>query len=125
LKVGETLATRLRDAFNARDLDAFRTLLAEGASWGDDPESESFCRDRDAIIVRFRQLLADGVHATIAGTTTGPRGIVVELHVEWPVPGDRRPARQTVYQAYLVTDDRVTEIHGHADPVSAVAAISH
>src|SRR5436305_8221716 len=39
----EALATRLRTAFNARDIDALRSLLAEGATWGEDPDVEPYC----------------------------------------------------------------------------------
>ena len=57
-------------------------------------------------------------------TTTGPQGIAVRLHVDWPDPEDQRPELQTVYQAYMVTDGLVTEIHGHDDQDAALAAIS-
>jgi hypothetical protein len=50
-------------------------MLAEGATWGEDPAGESFCHDRDAIIRNLKRLLAEGVRATIVDTTTGPRGI--------------------------------------------------
>ena len=120
----EALATRLRTAFNARDIDALRLLLAEGATWGEDPESESFCHDRNDIIRHVKQLLDQGVHATIVETTTGPRGITVRLHVDSPDPEDQRPELQTVHQAYMVTDGLVTEIHGHDNQDAALAAIS-
>ena len=45
----EELAMQLRAAFNSRDIDAIRALLAVGATWGEDPNGESFCHDRDAV----------------------------------------------------------------------------
>jgi hypothetical protein len=121
--VDEGLATRLQRAFNARDIDTLRSLLAEDASWGEDPDGETFCQGRNDIIRRLKQLLAAGVQARIEETTTGPRGIAVRLHVDWPEAGDQ-PELQTVYQAYMVTDGLLTEIHGHDDEESALAAIS-
>jgi hypothetical protein len=123
--VNEALATQFRIAFNARDIDTLRSLLAEGATWGDDPNGELSCHDRDDIIRRLKQLLAAGVGATIVRTTTGPRGIAALVEVEWPQPGDARPNRVSYSQVYVVTDGLVTEIHGHDDMDSAIAAISH
>jgi SnoaL-like domain len=122
--VDEGLATRLQTAFNARDIDTLRSLLAEDATWGEDPEGETFCRGRSDIIRRLKQLLGAGVQATIEETTTGLRGIAVRLHVDWPEPDDQRPELQTIYQAYMVTDGLLAEIHGHDDEESALAAIS-
>lgn len=122
--VEEALATQLRTAFNARDIDVLRSLLAESATWGEDPSGESFCHDRDDIIRHLKQLLAEGVRATIVETTTGPRGIAAQVEVEWPDPDEARPERIKLSQVYVVTDGLVTEIHGHDDKDSALAAIS-
>jgi ketosteroid isomerase-like protein len=122
--VADDLATRLQTAFNTRDMDTLRSLLADDATWGEDPASESFCHNRNDVIAHIKRLLDEGVHATIVETTTGRRGIAVRVHVEWPNPEDQRPELHTVHQAYLVTDGAVTEIHGHDDQDSAVAAVS-
>ena len=122
--VNEALATRLRTAFNDRDIDALRSLLAEGATWGEDPNGESFCHDRDDIIRNLKRLLAEGVRAKVVETRTGPRGIAAELEVEWPDAQEARPDRINLFQVYVVTDGLVTEIHGHADEDSALAAIA-
>ncbi len=118
------LADRIRDAFDEQDLDRLQALLAPDATWGDDPAGESFCHDRNDIVGRFRQLLTEGVEATVVGTTTGPRGIAVELHVDWPAPEDQRPELQTVHLAFMVSDGLITAIHGQDDEESALVAIS-
>lgn len=120
----EALATRLCTAFNARDIDALRSLLAEDATWGDDPDGEAFCDGRDAVIEHVKELLDAGIEATMVETATGARGIAVRLQVEWPDADGPRPAGPTVHQAYMVSDGLVTEIHGHDDEESALAAIS-
>jgi hypothetical protein len=120
----EGLATQLRTAFNARDVDAFRSLLAEAATWGDDPDSESYCHDRDDIIRHLKRLLAEGVRATMLRTATGNRGIAVHLEVEWPAPDDARSERVSVFQVYVVVDGLVREIHGCDDFDAALAAIT-
>jgi hypothetical protein len=121
--VNEDLATQLRTVFNDRDIDALRPLLATGATWGDDPGSESFCHDRDGILRRLKMLLAAGVRPTIVETTTGQRGIAARIEVEWP-NAEAPQGRITYAQAYLVDDGLVTEIHGYDDIDSAVAAVS-
>jgi hypothetical protein len=99
----DDLAVRLRAAFNSRDIDAVRSLLAERATWGEDPDSESFCHDRDDVIRHLEQLLADGVRPTIVETRTGASGIAARLSVEWPDPADERADRTTVHQSYVVS----------------------
>jgi hypothetical protein len=120
----EVIAARARISFNARDIDALRSLIAEDATWGEDPEGDSFCHDRDAIIGNLKRLLADGVRATIVDTTTGPRGIAAHVEVDWPDPDTAREGRVDFFQVYVVTDGLVTEIHGHDGEDSAIAAIS-
>jgi SnoaL-like domain len=121
----ETLATRLSIAFNARDIDTFRGLLAEDAIWGDDPDAPNTCHNRAEIIAHIKRLLNDGLRAQIVDTTTGPRGIAALLEVEWPDPADARPDRISFYQVFVVTDGLVTEIQGHDDQDSALTAISN
>jgi hypothetical protein len=118
------LATRLQTAFNARDIDTLRSLLAEGATWGEDPNGESYCHNRNDIIRHLKELLAEGVRATIVDTATGPLGIAAQVEVEWPNPDAAIPDRINIAQVYVVNDGLVTEVHGHDDMESAVAALS-
>jgi hypothetical protein len=118
------LAARTRRSFNTRDIDTMRSLLADDATWGEDPDGDSFCHDRDAIIGNLKRLLAEGLQATIVDTTTGPRGIAAHIQVEWPDPATARPDRIDFFQVYVVTGGLITEIHGHDTHGSAMAAIS-
>ncbi|HLM17124.1 MAG TPA: nuclear transport factor 2 family protein [Acidimicrobiia bacterium] len=120
----DELATRLQAAFNARNMDTLHSLLADDATWGEDPESESFCHNRNDVIAHIKRLFDEGVQPTIVETMTRPRGIAVRLHVEWADPEHQRPELQIVHQAYLVSDGVVSEIHGHDDQDSALAAVS-
>lgn len=121
----ETLAAQLRAAFNTRDIDTFRGLLAEHARWGEDPDGPNTCHNRAEVIGHVKRLLDEGVRATITETYTGPRGIACLLEVEWPDPENAPPDRYSLYQVYVVTDGLVTEIQGHDDKDSALAAISN
>ena len=57
-------------------------------------------------------------------TTVGVRGIAAQLDVRWPEHSDTPPDQISYAQVYVVRDGLVTEIHGHPDMDSAVAAIS-
>jgi len=118
------MAADLRTAFNTRDIDAFSSLLAEDARWGDEPESPTTCRGRVEIVAHLTRLLGQGVHASIAETTTGPRGIACLLEVDWRGPEQAQPDRHRLYQVYFVTDGLITEIQGYDDRESALTAIS-
>jgi hypothetical protein len=120
----QALAARTRRSFNTRDIDTMRSLMADDAIWGEDPEGDSFCHDRDAIIANLERLLAEGIQATIVETTTGPRGIAAHMQVEWPDPATARADRIDFFQVYVVAGGLITEIHGHDNRDSAMAAIS-
>ena len=119
----EAMAARLRVALNARDMNVFRTLIAEDARWGDGgADDERTCHSRNEIIATYERLLAEGVRGTVTETTTGRRGVVCRMDIEWPEANRRGP---TIYQAFFVTDGLVTRIVGHDDPDRAIASISN
>ena len=47
------------------------------------------------------------------------------VEVQWPDPENAPLDRFTFYQVYAVTDGLITEIQGHDDESSALAAISN
>jgi hypothetical protein len=121
----ETMAAQIRIALNARDMTAFRSLIAEGAQWGEaGPDDERTCHNRNEIISTYKRLLAEGVRGTVTDTTTGPGGVVCCMEVEWPdgAPNRRGP---TIYQAFFVANGLVTRIQGHDRLDGAIAAISN
>jgi hypothetical protein len=65
--------------------------------------------------------LGEGVEGTVAEAITGPNGVAVLLHVEWPNPDEGRGVN--FYQSYIVSSGLVTEIQRHDDRRSAIAAI--
>lgn len=119
----EVVAARIRTAMNARDMDAFRSLIAESATWGEDADHPRTCHNRNDIIATYKRFLAEGVTGRVVETTTGPRGVACLLEVEWPDPAvhDRGPS---VYQVFFVNNGLVTRIEGHDDRDLAVAAIA-
>jgi hypothetical protein len=119
----EVLAARLRTSLNARDVDAFRSLVAEDACWGEDPNHPRTCHNRNDIIATYKRLLDQGIDARVVDTTTGPGGVVCALEVQWP-EGTLTERGPTIYQSFLVVDGLVTRVQGHDDPDLALAAIA-
>jgi hypothetical protein len=117
----DQVAHQLRSAFATKDLHLLGQLLAADARWGDDDHPNP-CRSRSDVVATFGRLLGEGVDGTVTEAVTGPNGVAVLLHVEWPNPGEGRGVN--FYQSYLVANGLVTEIQRHDDRRSAVAAIS-
>ena len=119
----EITAARIRTSFNTRDMDTFRSLIAEDAKWGEDPDHPRTCHSRNDIIATYKRHLAEGVRGRIVETTAGPRGVACLLEVEWPdpEPQERAPG---FYQVFLVSGGLVTRIEGHDEREIALAAIS-
>ena len=118
----EQVGSSLQAAFGNRDLGALGRLLAADARWGDDDHPHK-CRSRSDVVGTFERLLSDGVEGSVAESVTGPNGVAVKLHVQWPNPGEGRGVN--FWQSYIVADGVVTEIQRHDDRRSAVAAVSH
>ena len=121
----ETIAQRISDALNARDMTAFRSLIAEDARWGEgDLTDERTCRSRDEIIATYKRLLDQGVSGTVVETMTGPAGVACHVEIDWP---DNAPNRRdsTLYQVFLVRDGLVTRIQGMDDRALAITTISN
>jgi hypothetical protein len=117
----ETIAARIRTAFNTRDMDAFRVLIARDATWGE--EMPTACHGRDDIIRRYQRFLDEGVGGSVVETTVGPAGVACLLEVDWPDPGNHGRGPR-FYQVFLVNDGLITKIEGHDDRDLALASIS-
>jgi len=118
----DEIAEQIWSAFASKDLDAFAALLADDVRWGDD-DNPNKCRSRSEVVTTFARLLGEGVDGQVTETIVGVNGIAVCLHVRWPNPGEGRSV--DLYQDYLVTDGRVTEIQRYDDRRSAISALSH
>ena len=120
----DTTAARIRIALNARDMDAFRALIAEDARWGEGgPDDERTCQNRNDIIANYKRLLHQGVRGTVTETTTGPLGVACLIEIDWP-DGAPNPRGPILYQVFLVTNGLVTHIKGMDDRDLALATIS-
>jgi ketosteroid isomerase-like protein len=108
--------TRLRSAFETRDLDALAPLLADDVRWGDDDDHPRTCRNAQQVVSTFARAM-DDAEATITEMVEGTNGILCGLDVHW------RDGRQVeLFQVFLLRDGRVAEIRGYDDRRSAAQA---
>jgi hypothetical protein len=118
----ETIAQRISSALNARDMTAFRSLIAEDAKWGEgDIGDGRACHNRNDIIKTYKRLLDQGVRGTVVETITGPAGIACHVEIEWP--DDLPNRRDDLYQVFLVRDGLVTRIEGMDDRDLAIEKV--
>src|ERR1700674_1482572 len=102
------VAERIRSTFATHDLDAFGSLLADDARWGDDDHPRR-CRGRADVLATFSRLMDDGVDGAVTEVATGREGVVCKLRVRWPDAEDRSRGTN-FFHAYLVRGGRITEI---------------
>lgn len=117
----ETLARGLREALDGHDLEALASLMSPAVTWGDVKDSRG-CRDRTEVVATFARLRDAGIRASVNDVITGPRGVLVNLSVHWPVGVDHPPT-STVHQAYMVSDDVIVEVVGFDELDAALDAI--
>ena len=119
--VGLTLAEQVHRALDARDLDAFGSLLSDDVRWGSDDHPRA-CRNRSDVLATFSRILAEGAEGEVTEIATGPRGILCGLTVSWPSP-EVHPDDRRLYHVYLTEDGRIVEIQRYDDRRSAAAAV--
>lgn len=115
------LADRIRAAYEGADLEAFGTVLAADARWGDD-DHPNRCRSGADVLRTFAQWLDCGVAAEVLGVDSGPAGVFCRLHVNWIDPDDR-PRGVNFTHVFMIGNGLITEIRRYNDPSSAAQAI--
>jgi hypothetical protein len=114
------LARGLRDALEARNLEALGALLAPDVRWGDLGHPRT-CTNRDQVLATFRAAIDAGASGRVGECVDGEHGVLCELLIDWPDPA-ARPDDAQVYQVYLVRDGLVSEIRRYDDRASAARA---
>lgn len=115
------LAERVRSALEARDLDAFGTLLSDDVRWGDEDQPRG-CRNRSDVLATLSSLVSRGVQGQITELATGRNGILCGLAMAWPT-AEEHPDDRNIFHVYLVRDGQIAEIRRYDDrPSAAVAA---
>jgi ketosteroid isomerase-like protein len=111
-----SLASRLRTALKARDIEAFGALLSDDVQWGDgDPRA---CHNRADVIATLTRALLTGTDGTLVDLQIGRKGIFCQFDVT-PPRGGLEPIHRSVFHVYLVKDDQIYLIRSFEDRTSA------
>lgn len=113
-----SLLDQIQEAFAKRDLRLLAALLTDDVRWGDDDHPRR-CRNRADVLGTFSRLMDEGVEGDIVRLVRGDRGVLCELSVRWP---EGMAGRTSVWQVYLLADDKIAEIRGYDDRQSAAEA---
>src|SRR5579875_156061 len=113
-------ARRLCDAYRTYDMTAFSRLLRDDVFWGDPayPDDPFACRNREDVLTRYRELLAEGARASVVDVFESDDAVVLGVLMEC---APRRPevAGRVRYQIFFFDKDRIGRILGADDREAA------
>lgn len=109
----ETIASRVRYAMEAVDLQKMGELLSPDARWGAPEQDVPTCQNAQQILSWYELARDNGVRADVTDVAIVGNHIVIGLKI-LPNPNDKKKARTSVrWQVLTVEDDLVTEIRGY------------
>ena len=114
----ETIAPRLRAAFERRDAAKLRDLLDPDVRWGGEEDTDDTCHNRAQVLAWLANLQAQGARASVEEASVRPGSVVLHLSVALPGLG-ANPAE--VYQVFRVADGKIVEIRGYPERHEAEA----
>jgi len=101
----ETIAPRLRAAFERRDAAKLRDLLDPDVRWGGEEDTPDTCHNRAQVLARFGWLAVTGTKASITNVEVDGERIVLTWEVTEP---EERAGRHR--QTFTVARGRVVDI---------------
>jgi len=113
----------VRDALEAADLDAYRSLLDPDVQWGPPDDSDSGCRNRDEVLAWYRRGRAKGMRAHVTETIVRGDRILVALAVSAAPPSTATPEPANRWQVLTVANGRVRDIRGFETRDDAIARL--
>lgn len=115
----ESIAERLRLAYEARELNLLGEVLADDVRWGDgDEDADDTCHTRTDVLNTYDALVASGIEAQVTEVTVRDERVIVGLEVIAP-EGERRP----LFQAFTVRGGKVVDIRGYPTRAEALAGV--
>jgi hypothetical protein len=108
-----SIASRVRYAMEAVDLQQMGELLAPDARWGAPEQDVPTCRNAQQILAWYELARENGVRADITEVVTVGNHIVVGLKILPNAKDKEKPPNAVRWQVLTVEDDLVTEIRGY------------
>jgi hypothetical protein len=108
-----TVATRLREAFEAGDLALLEPLLHPDVRWGGEEDTPQTCHSRSDVLAWYRRLHAAGLRARVTETVVRDQAVVVGVELTGPERGLYGERPNQVFQVFRLSAGLVTDIRGY------------
>jgi hypothetical protein len=119
-KKPKSCVERLGAAIEDGNEDLLASLLDPAVRWGGEEETPETCHNREQVIVRYRQLRAAGVRASVEEVIAQGDTVVFALALRRPDSGPASEIPALVYQVFKLVDERVVDIRGFAERQDAL-----
>jgi hypothetical protein len=118
--VPDTIAERLRTAFDSADLTLLGTLLAGDVRWGGEEDTEDTCRTRSDVLRWYTRVRDRGVRARVTEVLDQGDTVVLGLALTGhdTDPADMLPP--LLFQVFRIVDGRVEDIRGFPEREQAM-----
>lgn len=117
----EDLASLVRAALSAGDLDAYQELLDPDVQWGAPDDTQWGCKNRGQVLSWYKAAREGGMSATVNEVVAGDGCLLVGLTVSGP-PAEESPTGTVErWQVLKVKDGRIADIRGFDDRDVAAA----
>ena len=107
------IAQHLEAAYRDLDLDLLGSLLHPQIHW------TGVCTNSGEVLDWYRNLLADGIHASVESVEVDGDAVVLGLGVARQAEGARPAPPELLYQVFTVDDAQIIEIRAYPDRASA------
>jgi ketosteroid isomerase-like protein len=115
----ESIAARLRDAYQTGDLAALEELLHPQVRWGGAEDTPQTCHNRLDVLTWYEQGYRSGMRATVLDVLTRPGAVLFTLRVS-----GRRPGKAVeVHQVFRLADGLIADIRGYPERDLALALL--
>ena len=108
--VSDTIAERLRTAFDSADLTLLATLLDDDVRWGGEEDTPQTCHSRADVLAWYGGLHARGFRASVVEAMVEPDRIMLTLDVTRPGGGTGRNS-----QVFRIAGGRIVDIRDHEE----------
>jgi ketosteroid isomerase-like protein len=120
--VPDTIAERLRTAFDSADLTLLGTLLAGDVRWGGEEDTEDTCHSRADVLRWYTRLRNRGVRARVAEVLELGDAVVLELALTGREDDPQDELRARLFQVFRIGDGLVVDIRGFPERADALAS---
>jgi hypothetical protein len=118
----QSIAEKLRAAFEQGDEQLLGPLLDPAVRWGGEEETPETCHSRGEVLAWYRKLKGAGVAATVEEVIDRGDVIVLGLLLSRPDSGEASEVPPVVFQVFRIAGEKVVDIRGFPERRAAMAS---